>query len=79
MRREAAISHSHKTLHRQEADEVHGTPHKSYCYRNEQVVDMQLSYTAEIEGHLCVDSFQRPPVQVCHTWISDKKNDRLKA
>ena len=41
---------------------------------------MQFSYTVEIAGHLGVDSFQLPPVQVCHPCISDeKKKDPLKA
>ena len=37
---------------------------------------MQFSYTVEIVGHLGMDSFQLPPVQVCHPCISDEKKKR---
>lgn len=62
-------------FHHQEADKVYDTPHKSHCYDNEEVVDMQFSHTVESAGHVSVDSFL---LQVCHPFVSDK-NDHLKA
>lgn len=40
------------------------------------MVDVQFSYTVEIVGQLAVDSFQLPPVHVCHPCVSDEKKKK---